>query len=220
MPRLIVNADDFGLTGGVTEGIVEAHLQGIVTSTSLMVDHSAAGQAAALACAYPALSVGLHFVEDAPGLDEPGHASREFTRQLERFRELIGRDPTHVDSHHHVHATRMAAFAPLVEPLGVPLRGDGRVLYLGAFYAHPQPGVVDHDRIRQPFLLRLLDELDPDVGCAELGCHPGRVTDELTSSYRDERAIELATLTDPNLPGRIEALGLTPASYHDWSGAT
>jgi chitin disaccharide deacetylase len=214
--RLIFNADDFGLTRGVTEGIVEAHLRGVLTSTSLMVDRAAAGQAAALAHEHPALSVGLHFVEDTPALDEPGHAAREFARQLERFRELMGREPTHVDSHHHVHMTRMHTFAPLVAPLGVPLRGDGRVRYLGAFYGHPQPGVVDHDRVRQPFLLQLLGQLEPDVGFAELGCHPGRISDELTSSYRGEREIELATLTDPDLPGRIEALGLTLASYHDW----
>jgi hypothetical protein len=43
VPRLIVNADDFGMTAGVTEGIVEAHIRGIVTSTSLMVDWPAAG---------------------------------------------------------------------------------------------------------------------------------------------------------------------------------
>jgi predicted glycoside hydrolase/deacetylase ChbG (UPF0249 family) len=216
--HLIVNADDFGLTGGVSEGILEAHIRGIVTSTSLMVDRAAAGHAAQLAQEHPALSVGLHFVEDTPALDHPGHAADEFARQLERFRELMSREPTHVDSHHHVHMTRMHTFAPLVRQLGVPLRGDGRVRYLGAFYAHPQPGVVDDRRIRQPFLLRLVGELRPDAGFAELGCHPGRVTDELTSSYHVEREVELATLTDPGLPGRIRALGLTLASYHDWPG--
>jgi predicted glycoside hydrolase/deacetylase ChbG (UPF0249 family) len=101
----------------------------------------------------------------------------------------------------------------------VPLRGDGRVRYLGAFFAHPQPGVVDHDRIRSPFLLRLLGEISPDeAGFAELGCHPGRVTEELHSSYTAEREIELATLTESDLGARIEALGLTLASFRDWTG--
>lgn len=208
MRRLIVNADDFGLTRGVTDGIVEAHVNGILTSTSLMVDHAAAAQAAELALAHPALSVGLHFVDDTPALDDPGHGAREFTRQLERFRELMGREPTHVDSHHHVHMAHMGSFTALVEPLAVPLRGDGRVRYLGAFYGQ--------DHIRQPFLLDLLAGLGPDVGFAELGCHPGRVTEELVSSYRGEREVELATLTDPDLPGRVAALGLILASYHDW----
>jgi chitin disaccharide deacetylase len=216
--RLIVNADDFGLTVGVSEGIAEAHLRGIVTSTSLMVDAPAAARAVELTRELPGLSIGLHFVDDTPALDEPGHAAREFARQLEGFRELIGGEPTHVDSHHHVHVRRMSTFAPLVERLGVPLRGDGRVRYLGAFFAHPQPGVVDHDRIAMPFLLRLLGEIGSNESFVELGCHPGRVSEELHSSYTREREIELATLTSPDLPARIEALGLTLASYHDWLG--
>jgi chitin disaccharide deacetylase len=214
--RLIVNADDFGLTLGVSQGILDAHVTGIVTSTSLMVDAPAAADAVGLARELPRLSIGLHFVDDTPALDEPGHAAREFARQLDRFRELMGREPTHVDSHHHVHVGRMSTFGPLVEPLGVPLRGDGHVRYLGAFFAHPRPGAVEADRIRRPFLLGLLGDIDPGVPFAELGCHPGRVTDDLRSSYAGEREIELATLTEPGLAARIEALGLTLASYHDW----
>jgi chitin disaccharide deacetylase len=216
MARLIVNADDFGLTVGVSQGIVDAHVGGIVTSTSLMVDTPAVEHAVGLAGAHPGLSIGLHFVDDSPALDEPGRAADEFARQLSRFRELMGREPTHVDSHHHVHFRRMSTFAPLVEPLGVPLRGDGRVRYLGAFFAHPQRGVVDYDRIRRPFLLRLLGEISSDEGLVELGCHPGRVTEELHSSYTGEREIELGTLTEPDLAAAIEALGLTLASYADW----
>lgn len=218
MPRLIVNADDFGLTAGVTEGIVEAHVRGILTSTSLMVERPAAEQAVAFAREHPGLSVGLHFEDDTPELDDPAYAARRFADQLRRYRELIGTEPTHVDSHHHVHMTRMATFAPLVEPLGVPLRGDGHVTYLGEFYAHPEPGVVELDRIGQPFLLRLLGTAAATGGdgFVELGCHPGRVTDELRSSYAEVREIELATLTDPGLPAKLEALGLTLASYRDW----
>jgi predicted glycoside hydrolase/deacetylase ChbG (UPF0249 family) len=100
----------------------------------------------------------------------------------------------------------------------VPLRGDGRVSYLGAFFAHPKRGVVDHDRIRTPFLLALLGDVDPGAVCLELGCHPGWVSDELHSSYREEREIEIATLTEPDLAARIEALGLTLASFYDWGG--
>jgi len=219
MRRLIVNADDFGLTDGVNKGIVDAHASGIVTSTSLMVDAAAAERATELMDEHPALSVGLHFVDDGPDLDEPGHAQREFARQLERFRALTGSEPTHVDSHHHVHVTRMSTFVPLVAPLGVPLRGDGRVRYLGAFFGHPRPGEVDHERIRPPFLLRLL-ETEATGEFTELGCHPGRVTPELHSSYGREREIELATLTNPGVRKRIEAVGLRLASYEDLRAAS
>jgi chitin disaccharide deacetylase len=215
VPRLIVNADDFGLTEGVNQGIIEAHTGGIVTSTSLMVDAAAAEQAVRLAAGHPGLSIGLHFVDDTPALDDPVHAAREFAAQLERFRALMGSEPTHVDSHHHVHMRRMATFAALVEPLGVPLRGDGRVQYLGAFFAHPKVGVVDPDRIREPFLLHLL-ETEVRAKFVELGCHPGRVTAELRSRYGHEREIEIETLTAPGLPARLEELGLALASYRDW----
>lgn len=216
MARLIVNADDFGMTSGVNQGIVEAHVDGVLTSTSLMVDGPAAEQAAALAREHPRLSVGLHFVDDSPALDDPARAAREFADQLRRFRELMACEPTHVDSHHHVHMPRMATFTELVEPLGVPLRGDGRVRYLGEFFAHPAPGVVELERIGEPFLLRLLGQARLGAGVAELGCHPGRVTEELRSSYLRERELELEVLTDPALPAKIAALGFILVSYRDW----
>jgi chitin disaccharide deacetylase len=218
--RLIVNADDFGLATGVNAGIIEAHIKGILTSTSLMVDRPAASDAARLARKHPALSVGLHYEEDGPEIDEPGHAALTFATQLARFRELTGAEPTHVDSHHHVHMTRMSMFAPLVAPLGVPLRGDGRVRYLGDFYAQPSRGVVEIERVRAPFLLELLSADAVGAEFVELGCHPARVTDDLHSSYAGEREVELATLTEPDLRARIERLGFTLASYHDWRAST
>jgi len=69
--RLIVNADDFGLTPGVNRGIAEAHAQGIVTSTTLMANASAFEDAIQLAAASPRLSVGCHLVlvDGSPVLD-------------------------------------------------------------------------------------------------------------------------------------------------------
>ena len=62
MKRLVVTADDFGLSSGVVEGIVEAHELGIVTSTSLMVNAPAAEAAFEEARRLPSLATGLHFV--------------------------------------------------------------------------------------------------------------------------------------------------------------
>src|ERR1700704_846549 len=58
--RLIVNADDFGLSAGVNRGIITAHERGMVTSASLMVHGSAAAPAAEYARARDSFSVGLH----------------------------------------------------------------------------------------------------------------------------------------------------------------
>jgi len=60
--RLIVNADDFGLTPGVNRAIVELHQAGVLTSTTLMANAAATDQAIALALANPALGVGCHIV--------------------------------------------------------------------------------------------------------------------------------------------------------------
>lgn len=57
---IIVTADDLGLTAGVTRGILEAHRQGVVRSTSLLVTFPAAEESAALARESPDLEVGLH----------------------------------------------------------------------------------------------------------------------------------------------------------------
>jgi chitin disaccharide deacetylase len=60
--RLIVNADDFGLTGGVNRAIVEAHQRGVVTSSTLMATGSAFDQAVRMAQAVPSLGIGCHVV--------------------------------------------------------------------------------------------------------------------------------------------------------------
>jgi hopanoid biosynthesis associated protein HpnK len=60
--RLIVSGDDFGAAPEVNAGIIRAHRDGILTSTSLMVTGDAVTEAVALAHANPRLSVGLHLV--------------------------------------------------------------------------------------------------------------------------------------------------------------
>jgi hopanoid biosynthesis associated protein HpnK len=60
--RLIVNADDFGLTAGINRAIVEAHTHGIVTSSTLMANGRAFEDAVRLAATVPRLSVGCHVV--------------------------------------------------------------------------------------------------------------------------------------------------------------
>jgi hopanoid biosynthesis associated protein HpnK len=60
MKELIINADDFGLSGGANRGIIKAWQQGILTSTSLMVGGGAFKEAVTLAGENPGLQVGLH----------------------------------------------------------------------------------------------------------------------------------------------------------------
>src|SRR5271169_5712936 len=62
MKQLILNADDFGLTRGVNQGIIRAHREGILTSATLMATGPAFSDAAELARANPTLGIGCHLV--------------------------------------------------------------------------------------------------------------------------------------------------------------
>ena len=130
--QLIVNADDYGRSSGVSRGILEAHRQGIVTSTTVMVNQPGAQAQLAEALACPTLGVGLHLVftawkpvlppETIPGLvDGDGFffdqhtvwaqaetiplaaLQAELTAQIGRFAAWAGRLPDHLDCHHFVH---------------------------------------------------------------------------------------------------------------------
>ena len=62
MKELILNADDFGLTEGVNDGIIRAHREGVLTSTTLMANGLAFDHAVECARANPNLGVGCHLV--------------------------------------------------------------------------------------------------------------------------------------------------------------
>jgi chitin disaccharide deacetylase len=215
---LVVNADDFGASEGVNRGILHAHVHGIVTSTSLMVTGRARENAAELARQHPELGIGLHWDLDGERIPlEDARAVRdELTYQLDAFETLVGRPPTHVDSHHHVH--RRDEIAPiareLASALGVPLREEGSVRYVGGFYGQWEWQVTDLEHIRPEFLIWILRN-EVDAGWTEIGCHPGFVTDDFTSVYLAEREVEVETLTAPRVRAEIQALGIRLASYAD-----
>ena len=221
MRNLIVNADDLGASEGVNRGILESHVRGIVTSASLMVTGRAVEEAVEASRAHPGLGVGLHW--DVWGEDErefdlaDGAAVRsEFARQLERFHELMGRPPTHVDSHRHAHREPgvMELFEQLVEPLGVPLRGDGRVGFVGGFYGQWEWRVTNLDYISVAFLERMLREEVPE-GWTEISCHPGYRSAGYQAVYLAEREEEVRTLTDPRIGATIAAEGIRLRSWAD-----
>lgn len=208
---LVVNADDFGLSTGTNAGIVRAHERGIVTSTSLMVHGRAAQEAAAYARAHPRLSVGLHVdlgewvyeADEWVTRYERGPVEEEIPRQLERFRELVGRDPTHLDSHQHVHREGAPAtiLDHLADQLSVPLRARSRVAYNGAFYGQAGTGEPLPDGISAQALIELIEGLEP--GATEIACHPGLDLD-LDSPYRVERLREVEALCDPEVAATVE----------------
>ena len=211
--RLIVNADDFGLSEGVNRGIIRAHEQGIVTSTSLMVRQPAAGQAAAYARRRPELSVGLHLdlaewvyrdgqwsaLYEVVPPDDATAVAAEVERQAELFVRLVGRPPTHIDSHQHAHRSEpaLSAARALAARLNVPLRHfSPAVSYRGDFYGQSGKGEPAPEAVGAPALVRVIESLDAPV--TELACHPGE-DEALPSVYRRERLLEVASLCHPSV---------------------
>jgi predicted glycoside hydrolase/deacetylase ChbG (UPF0249 family) len=225
--RLVVNADDFGRSLGINRGIIEAHERGIVSSASLMVRWPAAVEAAANARRRPALSVGLHvdlgewtwrdgfvrLVYSVAPLHDQAAVEDEVARQLARFQDVMGRDPTHLDSHRHVHAREpvRSVLAAVAEKLGVPLRGaNGHIHHSDAFYGRTANETPVPEAITVTTLLRLLSELP--AGVTELGCHPGYAAD-VDVAYREERAREVAALCDPAVRLALARLGIELTTF-------
>jgi len=226
---LIVNADDFGQSAGINAGIVEARRRGIVTSASLMVRGDAAVEAVALARDCPALALGLHLdlgewvlrdsewvprYEVVP-LDDPLAIRAEVAQQLASFRRMTRSEPTHIDSHQHVHLNEpvRAIAEECAHSLRVPLRRcDPAIRYCGDFYGQDADGSSLPDRISVDGLLGILAGL-PD-GIVELCCHPAAAAD-VDTMYRAERQQELAALCDPRVHGALGELGIKLCSFRD-----
>ena len=262
MTRLIVNADDFGRAAGVNAGILQAHRNGIVTATTLMVGAPASEEAGRIAKSTPSLDVGVHLTltygrpvtdpDRVPSLVEPGgafprdpaaflgqdRAARdealiEYRAQHARAADLLGRAPTHLDTHHWLHdepALEWAIIA-LARETGAAVRphDDAQRGRLRA------AGVQTVDRYRRDFqhaghvdvptLVRILEEIGTDQidgrseSVTELGCHPGEPDHELerTSAYAALRVTELATLTDPRVRAAIEPNRIRLVTYAELS---
>ncbi len=185
--HLIVNADDFGLTAGVSRGILQAHRHGVVTSTTALVNLGPQPELDAEAAGAPDLGLGLHLnltwgtpvsppaavpsLVDAEGrlgrdperlqtvasLDD---LRRETEAQLEAFHRRFGRAPTHLDSHHHVH--RLPRVREVVLELALTARLPLR---------SPDPGLRDG--------LRRHGILTPDHFLGDAGAEPYWTTERL-----------------------------------------
>jgi predicted glycoside hydrolase/deacetylase ChbG (UPF0249 family) len=246
--RLIVNADDYGLTGGVSRGILEAHRRGIVTSTTLLVNRRV-DPALIEELKASGLGVGLHmnltlgppvapakrvaslldgegrFVRDAREAARrarPDEARIELGMQIDEFRKIMGRFPTHLDSHHHVgrHEPILDLVLDFARAIRVPVRTqDAEVREAARGRALKTP---DH----------FMGESGPDAywsservlahlhalpgGVTEFMTHPGYFDDDLAySRYGRQRETEVTGLTDPAARALIEREGIRLMHFGD-----
>jgi predicted glycoside hydrolase/deacetylase ChbG (UPF0249 family) len=247
--RLIVNADDLGRSAGVNRGILRAHREGIVTSTTLMANAPRAADAAALVRDQPRLGVGVHLVltfaqplsppDEVPSLVRAGglfprrpqeirgrvrgeEALAEFKRQIERATSLLGRPPTHLDTHHFVQEDDEVLWAlmEIAREHDLPARHKTpaqrerlRAMEIRTT-DHFRDEFYGREAVTARRLIGIIERL-PD-GTTELMCHPGDVDEELrSSSYADERPLEVKALTDPAVRRAIQDGGVSLISFRD-----
>jgi predicted glycoside hydrolase/deacetylase ChbG (UPF0249 family) len=219
MKYLIVNADDFGASRGINRGILEAHRHGILTSTSLLVNTASSEEAAELSRTVPDLSVGLHAdvrkelsASDAVSCPELRAALRG---QFARFQELMGRPPTHLDSHHNVHRDPRALpyFLELAREHGLSLREHSPVRYFSKFYGRWK-GETHLEQISEQNLARML-AAEIEEGITELSCHPGYVDPDYPSGYTVEREAELRALCAPRLRRVLHGWSIGLVNYRE-----
>ncbi|GKU83753.1 chitin disaccharide deacetylase [Niallia sp. NCCP-28] len=235
MIKVLVNADDFGFSHGVNYGIMDCHKYGLVNSATMMMNAEATEHGIELAKGVPTLKVGVHLVltwgkplsNNVPSLiDENGNFKKqqavygnpqsidlveleqEWTAQIERFIQA-GLEPTHLDSHHHVHGIK--GFYPVIKKLSdsyqIPVRHAGSHfkqiqtvtdLLLTDFYG--ETAVPD-------YFIELGNRVK-DVSSVEIMTHPAYLDHELLqgSSYNQQRVKETSILKSAVLPSGFSLL--------------
>jgi predicted glycoside hydrolase/deacetylase ChbG (UPF0249 family) len=237
---LITNADDFGFTRDVNEGIVHAHRHGILTATTLMATGAAFDHAVELARENPELDIGVHLVlvgsEGYPATVARLLLSLGTMRIYEELagqvRKILaaGIQPTHLDTHKHTHLLPpvLDAVIRIAEDFRIPwVRRPLGPLFHGVL-ARRGCRTTDHfagfrmtgryDALELAKLIRRLPE-----GSTEFMCHPGFCTDELRGArtrLKESRRQELDALTSSQVRAALEQSNVTLGNYRDLTPTT
>ena len=222
MKKLIINADDFGYCKGVNYGIVEAHSDGILTSTTMMANMPGFDQAVDLHKQYPGLGIGVHLVlttgrpllkslktiVDADGnfrnqayykgsfIIDQQEIHDEWKAQIEKIL-AAGIQPTHVDTHHHANlfGDFNDIYLKLADEYHLPVRNNFE-------NQDPTRKTTDGFIYTMETVLQSaqsLETLFETKDSVEIMCHPAFLDKFLltSSSYTYPRTEELEFLTHP-----------------------
>ncbi|RHM60898.1 MULTISPECIES: chitin disaccharide deacetylase [Coprobacillaceae] len=223
--KLIVNGDDFGLSEGQTLGILKAHRDGILTSTTCLINMPFASQSLEMAKQYPQLGIGLHLTITIgkpvlkTGLsftDENGYFKKrgayddyephpdqdelyqEWKAQIEKFISMTGKLPTHLDSHHHVHLLPQCIEVTkrLADEYHLPMRQDKPLINDYPFARFSED--FYGESVTKDMLYQIFN-YDDEI--FEIMCHPAFMdwTIYSQSSYNILRTKELELLCLPEI---------------------
>ncbi len=229
--KVLFNADDFGLTKGITDGIIKAHIEGVINSTTLMMNGLTVDYAVAQAKENPSLNIGIHLVltwgkplanhvpdlvnangtfkynntfasMQAPNLLQ---VEQEWEAQIQAFLKT-GLSLHHIDSHHHVHGWEPLKdiVIKLAEKYHVPVR------YVNSLKEYPE--ILLTEALWLDFYSVGVDEQIFEklkglpYASIEVMTHPAMIDEDLrkVSSYVEKRAEELAILCSVKVPSWVD----------------
>ncbi|NMS88435.1 chitin disaccharide deacetylase [Clostridioides difficile] len=242
MTKIIINADDFGYCEAVNYGIISAHNNGIVKSTSMManmpgVEHGVkllkenkflnCGVHMTLSCGRPLLS-DLKTIVDKDGFfirritDEIiknmdcDEIYRELCAQIDKVKEL-GIEVSHLDSHHHIHT--LVSLKPVIEKIvnkyDLPIRG-GFEYNLEYSKIVPLIDSFYKENVSEEFFIKNIDKI-MKYDVVDIMSHPAFLDDYIlnSTSYAIDRTKEHKILTSKGVKEFLEENGLVISSYRD-----
>ncbi|MGL5329922.1 MAG: chitin disaccharide deacetylase [Peptostreptococcaceae bacterium] len=242
MTKLIINADDFGYCEAVNYGIISAHKNGIITSTTMMANMPGVEHGAKLLKENADLSCGVHLTMSCykPVLnnhktlvDENGFFHKritdevlekmdleeiynEFCAQIEKIKSL-GIDICHIDSHHHVHTLKglQLVIERVLNKYNLPIRGG---FEYNLEYNNVVP-LIDSfygDHVSEDYFIKYLEEINKHE-VVDLMCHPAYLDDFIlnSTSYAIARTKELKILTSDKVKEFLMENNTTLSNYRD-----
>lgn len=239
--HLIVNADDCNLTPGVTEAILDCHDSGILTSTTLMMNLPIEGRTVRSLMKRPQLGLGIHLnvtmgrpvsqisrvssltsgslfrkrQEQQTVLPRWQELALEYQNQIELFRKIFKKKPTHLDTHHqmHDHPFFYEALYRVAQQNDLPIR---RSVLMRQATTPMNVRTTDYlfgnltveGFWREAALHTLLTHL-PE-GTSEIMCHPGKDDDALraVSSFTTGREMEWQLFSHPRFKAILKDSGV------------
>ena len=242
MTKIIINADDFGYCEAVNYGIISAHNNGIVRSTSMMANMPGVEHGVGLLKENKTLNCGVHMTLSCGRqllsnlktiVDKDGFFIRRITDEIiekmdcdEIYRELcaqidrvkgLGIDISHLDSHHHIHT--LVSLKPVIEKIvtkyNLPIRG-GFEYNLEYSKVVPLIDSFYKENVSEEYFIKNIDEI-MKYDVVDIMSHPAFLDDYIlnSTSYAIDRTKEHKILTSKKVKEFLEKNGLVISSYRD-----
>ena len=233
--KLIINADDFGLSKSVSDGIIEGIKDGYITSTSIMINMKYAEYAVQQAMKHNIDCIGLHinltvgkpiipndnltdekgvFLYNKKQIENPKltyeDAYNEIKAQIELFSKYskgkIALD--HLNCHHHLYDNKyiLKAIIDIAKELDVPVRNENEIDYKSPDYLYMGFTIKN---VEIDAILKMIDKYKNENKIIELCTHPGYVDDytKTVTSYTG-REKELIILKEAKQKGMFDKIEL------------